>query len=162
MKTQQHITRPVLSCLILSALIFSLAIFTVPASAENKRTPQVSSENISDYKAITEIIDIYIEGGRQGQSEIMKQAFHEGANIYANSHGQTVGGPIQLLYDLVDSKEAAGEIPYSISAIEIYQDIAMTKVDIENWAGAKYTDMFTLLKTDQGEWKIISKVSHQN
>ena len=31
------------------------------------------------------------------------------------------------------------------------------RVELDNWTGHKFTDMFTLLKTD-GQWKIISKV----
>jgi hypothetical protein len=33
----------------------------------------------------------------------------------------------------------------------------VARVELDNWTGHKFTDMFTLLKTD-GQWKIISKV----
>lgn len=38
-------------------------------------------------------------------------------------------------------------------------NIAMARVEIENWAGKKYTDMFTLLRMEDG-WLITCKVSH--
>ena len=107
--------------------------------------------------AIADVIDIYIDGGRKGSGEIMKQAFHEGANIYSAGGG----GPIQRLFDLVDSKPPANEIPYTVANLDIAGDIAMARVEIDDWAGTVYTDMFTLLKTDQG-WKIVSKVSYKH
>jgi hypothetical protein len=33
------------------------------------------------------------------------------------------------------------------------------RLELDNWTGHRFTDMFTLLKVD-GEWKIISKVFH--
>lgn len=35
--------------------------------------------------------------------------------------------------------------------------VATARLETDNWTGRKFTDMFTLLKTD-GEWKIVSKV----
>ena len=33
------------------------------------------------------------------------------------------------------------------------------RLEIEDWTGHRFTDMFTLLKMD-GQWKIVSKVFH--
>jgi len=44
-----------------------------------------------------------------------------------------------------------------ITNIDIESTIATARVELDNWIGHKFTDMFTLLKTE-GEWKIISKV----
>ena len=33
------------------------------------------------------------------------------------------------------------------------------KLELDNWTGARYTDLFTMLNVD-GEWKIMSKVFH--
>lgn len=107
--------------------------------------------------AIAATVDQYIEGGRKGSGEVMRQAFHQGANIYSVAGG----GPIQLLFDLVDSKPPAGEIQYSIVAVDVAKNIATARVEIDNWAGTKYTDMFTMLKTEDG-WKIVSKVSYKH
>jgi|GEM_PF-654170 hypothetical protein len=115
---------------------------------------------VNEYKAIAEAVEAYIDGGRQGSGEVMKKAFHPGANVYGFVDGQLVGGPIQKLYDLVDSRPPAGEIPYKIARLEAMEDVAMVRVDIDNWNGAKYCDMFTLVKVD-GQWKITSKVSHK-
>lgn len=110
----------------------------------------------AEREAILRTIDAYIDGGRAGSGEVMKQAFHEGATIYT----ATAGGPIQLLFDLVDGKPAAKDIPYTVANLEVAEDIAMARVEIDNWGGVRYTDMFTLVKTGDG-WKIVSKVSHK-
>lgn len=121
---------------------------------------EVSAGLVDEYKRIAQTIDTYIDGGRQGSSKVMKQAFHPGANIYGFVDGQLVGGPIQKLYDLVDSRPPAGEIAYNIASLEAMEDVAMVRVDIDDWAGTKYCDMFTLVRND-GEWLITSKVSHK-
>lgn len=125
-----------------------------------EETSEVSVDLVNEYKGIAQAIDTYIDGGRQGSSKIMQQAFHPGANIYGFVNGQLVGGPIQKLYDLVDSRPPAGEIAYNIASLEAMEDVAMVRVDIDDWAGAKYCDMFTLVKSD-GKWQITSKVSHK-
>ncbi len=33
------------------------------------------------------------------------------------------------------------------------------RLELDNWTGHRYTDLFTLLKVD-GEWKIMNKVFH--
>lgn len=108
-----------------------------------------------DRAAVLEVIDQYIDGGRKGSGDVMRKAFLDGAVI----HTANAGGPIQLLYDLVDSKPPAGAIPYAVTNLDVAGTVAMARVDIDDWAGAKYTDMFTLVKTG-GEWKMASKVSH--
>lgn len=110
-----------------------------------------------DDAAIAEVIDTYIDGGRKGSGDVMRKAFHEGATI----HTATAGGPIQLLFDLVDGKPPANDIPYTIALVSVAENIAMARVEIPDWAGAHYTDMFTLVKTGEG-WKIVSKVSYRH
>lgn len=137
--------------LVIFCVVAALAVVLFPAlGAANAAEADVPAR-----EAITRTIDQYIDGGRKGSSEVMRRAFHDGATIYTAKGG----GPIQLLYDLVDKKDAAKEIPYRIATLEIAENIAMARVEIDNWAGAKYTDMFTLVK-DGEQWKIVSKVSY--
>ena len=44
-----------------------------------------------------------------------------------------------------------------IADIDIIGSIATVRLEIDNWTGHKFTDLFTLLKVD-GEWKIMNKV----
>lgn len=132
------------------AIALSLTLFAATVR-------DVSAGEDGERAAIAATVDQYIEGGRKGSGEIMRQAFHQGANIYSAAGG----GPIQLLFDLVDGKPPAGEIAYSVTNVDVAENIATARVEIDNWAGTKYTDMFTLLKTDDG-WKIVSKVSYKH
>jgi len=44
-------------------------------------------------------------------------------------------------------------------SVDIGETVATVRLELENWSGHRFTDMFTLLKVD-GEWKIINKVFH--
>ncbi|CAN5191629.1 nuclear transport factor 2 family protein [soil metagenome] len=111
----------------------------------------------ADTSAISETLQTYIAGGVSGKSGDMKPAFHENATIHGYLGPDLLGGPIQLLFDWVDSNKPASELTCEITTIDVVDTIATARVECENWGGHRFTDMFTLLKTD-GEWQIISKV----
>ncbi len=112
---------------------------------------------VSDRDAIAATIQQYIDGGISGRGDDMKPAFHEGATIYGYIGPDLFGGPIQGLFDWNDGNGPAAELTSNIAAIDIEGTIATVRLELDNWTGHKFTDMFTLLKMD-GEWKIISKV----
>lgn len=110
-----------------------------------------------DREAIAATIQKYIDGGISGHGDDMKPAFHEGATIYGYIGPDLFGGPIQGLFDWNDGNGPAADLTSNIASIDIQGSIATVRLELDNWTGHKFTDMFTLLKTD-GEWKIISKV----
>jgi hypothetical protein len=110
-----------------------------------------------DEIAIRNTIQTYIDGGISGSGDAMKTAFHEGATIYGYIGPDLFGGPIQILFDWNDGNGPAADLQANIAEIDIAGTIATARVELDNWTGHKFTDMFTLLKTD-GEWKITSKV----
>jgi hypothetical protein len=110
-----------------------------------------------DEAAIRRTIQTYIDGGITGSGYAMKPAFHEGATIYGYIGEDLFGGPIQVLYDWNDSNGPAKDLEANIANVDIEGTIATVRVELDNWTGHKFTDMFTLLNTD-GEWKIINKV----
>jgi hypothetical protein len=116
---------------------------------------KLTSTNERD--AIARTIQTYVDGGRSGKGDDMKPAFHEGATIYGYIGPELFGGPIQSLFDWNDGNGPATELQSDIASIDIQGTIATARVELDNWTGHKFTDMFMLLKTD-GEWKIISKV----
>jgi len=111
----------------------------------------------SERVAIEQTLRTYIEGGRTGNSADMKPAFHANSTIHGYLGPDLFGGPIQLLYEWLDSNDPATELTHTVAGIDVYETIATARVECHNWGGHRFTDMFTLLKTD-GEWKIISKV----
>ena len=110
-----------------------------------------------EHDAVAAAIQPYLDGAISGSSETMKAAFHPDATIYGYIGPDLFGGPIQGLYDWHDSNGAAAELQSRIANIDIEGTIATVRIELDNWTGHKFTDMFTLLKTD-GAWKIISKV----
>jgi hypothetical protein len=127
-----------------------------------KENPRMQAEqkvatSTNERDAIARTIQTYVDGGRSGKGDDMKPAFHDGATIYGYIGPDLFGGPIQSLFDWVDANDPATELKSNITTIDIQGTIATARVELDNWTGHKFTDMFTLLKTD-GEWKIISKV----
>ena len=116
-----------------------------------------ATAQVSDRELIEKTIHTYVNGGISGRGDDMKPAFHEGAIIYGYIGPDLFGGPIQGLYDWNDSNGPAADLKPNIANIDIEGTIATVRLELDNWTGHRFTDMFTLLKTD-GEWKIISKV----
>ena len=109
-------------------------------------------------KAIEEVVGKYIEGGRAADSSIMKPAFHENAQMSGPAEDGAFSGPIQALYDFVDSNGPAAELGMQIVSITISDERAASVVlQPDPWHGKNYTDHFHLLKID-GSWKIMSKI----
>jgi hypothetical protein len=107
--------------------------------------------------AIARTIQQYIDGGISGRGDDMKPAFHQGATIYGYIGPDLFGGPIQRLFDWNDENGAATDLKSNIATIDIEGTVATVRLELDNWTGHNFTDLFTLLRTD-GEWKIISKV----
>jgi Putative lumazine-binding len=126
--------------------------------AEQKLAPNTPA-SIGEYDAISKTIEHYIAGGKTGRSEEMKLAFHPDATIFGYAGPELFGGPIQMLFDWVDQNGPAAELQGRITSIDLTESVATVHLELENWLGRRFTDLFTLLKVD-GEWKIISKVFH--
>lgn len=115
--------------------------------------------NLSDYEAIAAAVQHYINGAISGKGADMKPAFHEDAMIHGYIGPDMLGGPIQLLFDWNDQNGPATGLHAYISSIDLEGTIATVRLELDNWTGHRFTDMYTMLKVD-GQWKIISKVFH--
>ena len=122
---------------------------------DTTRTP------LSEYEAITETVQPYIDGVKAGRGPDMQPAFHQDATIFGYAEGDLFAGPIQMLFDYVDDDDPATGLQARIVSIDIVDTIAAVRLELENWNGHRYTDLFTLLKVD-GVWKIMNKVFHQH
>lgn len=120
-----------------------------------------TTANISDYDAITAVVQHYIDGARSGKGADMKPAFHEEATIYGYVGPDLFAGPIQGLYEWNDENGPAKDIESRIVSIDIVGTVASVRLESDNWTGHRYTDFFNLLKLD-GQWKIMNKVFHSH
>lgn len=114
---------------------------------------------LSEYDAITNTVQLYIDGGKTGDTARMKKAFHPDATIFGYVGADLFAGPIQQLFDWNDQNGAAKELEGRIANIDIIETVATVRLELDNWTGHRFTDLFTLLKVD-GKWKIINKVFH--
>ena len=113
----------------------------------------------SDHIAISEVILHYIDGAKSGRGEDMKPAFHADASVFGYIGDDLFAGPIQKLFDWHDENGPAIELEARVAGIELAHSVATVRLELENWTGHRFTDLFTLLKLD-GEWKITNKVFH--
>ncbi|HZB44138.1 MAG TPA: nuclear transport factor 2 family protein [Pyrinomonadaceae bacterium] len=112
---------------------------------------------VSEYDAIARTVQRYVDGGRSGRGAEMQAAFHPDATIFGYVGADLFAGPIQKLFDWNDQNGPATQLQARLAGVDITGTIANVRLELDNWTGHKFTDMFTLLKID-GEWKIISKV----
>ena len=115
--------------------------------------------NSTEHDAIIEIVEQYIDGAKSGSGERMKPAFHEDATIFGYIGPDLFAGPIQLLFDWNDDNGPATELQARIASIDLINTVATVRLELENWTGNRFTDLFTLLKVDD-QWKIMNKVFH--
>ncbi len=113
----------------------------------------------NEHEAIAKTVQHYIDGARSGKGDDMKPAFHEGATIFGYAGDDLFAGPIQLLFDWNDNNGPAKDLEARIAGIDLAGTGATVRLELDNWTGSRFTDLFTLLKVD-GEWKIINKVFH--
>ncbi|MEW6129026.1 MAG: nuclear transport factor 2 family protein [Acidobacteriota bacterium] len=118
-----------------------------------------TANTFNEYEAIANTIQQYINGGKSGRGDEMKPAFHSDATIFGYIGTDLFAGAIQGLFDWNDQNGPATELQGRIVSIDLFGTVATARLELDNWTGHRFTDMFTLLKVD-GEWKIISKVFH--
>ena len=116
---------------------------------------------VNEYDAISKTIQHYVDGGRAGSGDAMKAAFHENATIHGYVGPDLFAGPIQGLFDWVDGNGPATALEGRLASVDVCGSVATVRLELDDWSGHRFTDMFTLLKTD-GEWKIVSKVFYMH
>jgi len=114
---------------------------------------------LSDYDAIADAVQHYIDGAKSGKGDVMKLAFHEDATIFGHHGGDLMAGPIKLLLDHVEESGPVPELQAKIASIDVVDTVAIVRLELDKWAGDRFTDFFTVLKSN-GEWKITNKVFH--
>ena len=117
------------------------------------------SADSNDKAMIEKTVQYYIDGAISGKGDDMKPGFHADATIFGYAGDDLFAGPIQKLFDWNDNNGAATGLKARIADIDISGTVASVRLELDNWTGHKFTDMFTLLKVDD-EWKIMNKVFH--
>ena len=122
------------------------------------------NEYPAEYDAIVKTMQLYIDGSKQGKSEVMRPAFHPSASFFGYAGEQLAVGT-QFLFDWIDGNGPAPKIEPRVVSVEILKSIAVVQLEVAGWSGklagngARMSDLFTLLKMPSG-WQIIQKAFH--
>jgi hypothetical protein len=118
----------------------------------------------NEYDGIVNTMQMYIDGSKQGKSELMRPAFHPDASFFGYVGEELVIG-IQSLFDWIDKNGPAPVIEPRVVSVDILESIAVVRLEVAGWSGVlagsgvRMSDLFTLLKAPDG-WKIIQKAFH--
>ena len=126
---------------------------------EGAKSMNNGDSNVSEYDVITTVVQRYIDGAKSGRGDDMKPAFHKEATVFGYIGADLFAGPIQGLFAWNDENGPAAELKARIVSIDIIGTIATVRLELDNWTGHRFTDLFTLLRVD-GEWRIMNKVFH--
>ncbi len=118
-----------------------------------------TTSTVNEHDVITQVVQHYIDGARSGRGDDMRPAFHEDATIFGYVGPDLFAGPIENLFAWNDANGPAAELEARIASIDVIETVATVRLELDNWTGTRFTDLFTLLKVD-GEWKIMNKVFH--
>jgi hypothetical protein len=122
------------------------------------------SEYLTEYDGIVKTMQMYIDGSRQGKSELMRPAFHPDASFFGYAGEQLATGT-KFLFDWIDKNGPAPKIEPRVVSVDILDSIAVVRLEVAGWSGnlagsdVRMSDLFTLLKMPSG-WKIIQKAFH--
>lgn len=145
---------------------FGSVCLLTPRTREPYCRAMNTSEYLNQYDAITKTMQLYIDGSRQGKSEVMRPAFHPDASFFGYAGGQLASGT-PFLFDWIDRNGPAPQIEPRVVSVDILDSIAVVRLEVAGWSGklagsdVRMSDLFTLLKTPNG-WKIIQKAFHWN
>ena len=115
--------------------------------------------DVSDYDAIANVVHQYLDGAKSGKGDRMKPAFHRDATVFGYVGADLFAGPIQQLFDWNDENGPATGLVAQIASIDLIDTVATVRLELDNWTGHRFTDLFTLLKVN-GQWKVMNKVFH--
>ncbi len=115
--------------------------------------------NVSEYDVIANVVQQYVDGAKSGRGDDMRPAFHKDATIFGYFGEDLFAGPIQQLFDWNDENGPATGLLARIASIDLIDTAATVRLELDDWTGHRFTDLFTLLRVD-GEWKIMNKVFH--
>ncbi len=118
-----------------------------------------SPNKVSEYGEIAKVLQHYINGAKSGRGNDMIPAFHKDATIFGYVGADLFAGPIQQLFAWNDQNGPATGLEAWIASIDLIDTVATVRLELDNWTGHRFTDLFTLLKVDR-EWKIMNKVFH--
>lgn len=122
-------------------------------------TSHVKPIATTEYDAVIQAAQAYIDGYRAGDIAGIEKAFHQDAIMWGYSGDDLLQGPaVPVFASFFNSLGASPNARSRLDILAIAPTAAVVRVDMENDVmGASFHDFLSLLKID-GQWKIISKI----
>ena len=118
--------------------------------------------DMSEYEAVEKAAMLFVKSVGSGDSAPARELFYDEAVMFGYLDGKLEHGPIQNLYDNIDSVGADPGYRARIDVLCIEETVAIVRVLEDNWGGRiDFSDFLLLIKMD-GEWKGVAKVYNQN
>ena len=124
------------------------------------------SAHIPELTSIRQVVDLYIDGVKNGNLESLRQAFHPQASMFGYKGQDLFITPIAGLYEYIagttpPAKDGAvgKEYTCTITSISVTGNAAAVEMAMEPYHEHDFVDYFQLLKVD-GRWWIVSKLFH--
>ena len=117
---------------------------------------------VSDYDAISRVLELCTEGEAKGDVAKLKEAFHADAHMFGSLAGERFDVPIEELFKLAESDPAdTGNYRSRVLSVQQTGDAAVGVVAEENyWGTVSFIDYFLLARME-GSWKIVCKLFAQ-
>ena len=114
---------------------------------------------VSDYDAISRVLELCTEGEAKGDVSKLKEAFHADAHMFGDLAGERFDVPIEELFKLAESDPAdTGNYRSRVLSVQQTGDAAVGVVAEENyWGTVSFIDYFQLARIE-GDWKIVCKL----
>jgi uncharacterized protein YaiE (UPF0345 family) len=114
---------------------------------------------VSDYDAISRVLELCTEGEAKGDVSKLKEAFHTDAHMFGSLAGERFDVPIEELFKLAESDPAdTGNYRSRVLSVQQTGDAALGVVAEENyWGTVSFIDYFLLARIE-GSWKIVCKL----
>ena len=118
--------------------------------------------DMSEDEAVEKAAMLFVKSVGSGDSAPARELFYDEAVMFGYLDGKLEHGPIQNLYDNIDSVGADPGYRARIDVLCIEETVAIVRVLEDNWGGRiDFSDFLLLIKMD-GEWKGVAKVYNQN
>lgn len=99
----------------------------------------VTTDYPSEYDAILKTLQLYIDGSKQGKSELMRPAFHSNATFFGYV-GTDLAMGTDFLFDWIDKNGPAAGIQPRFVSVDILDSIAVVRLEVAGWSGAMAGD----------------------
>jgi hypothetical protein len=112
-----------------------------------------------DVAEIEHVVQLYIDGAREGDAAKLRAAFHPDARMFGSLAGQRFDIPISEFFAIADGSPAdvGGSYRARIVAVNRVGDAATVRLDEDGyWGSVSFTDFFALSRID-GRWTIVNK-----